>query len=574
MKSAIVLAVGLAFQFASTPLVLSAEPRCWGEAKGTAEPEVDGRPRPRPLHEIQGMMKERKALVDSGTKNRPGKEVAYEYCIVAELMKRVGDPEAEEYYRKAISADPENAEYRWILGDYFRNFRGPQQPLFPKAEERYDEAAEKTPVDQRHCRNRELFCYIHRSLIALYERDGVPFVPPSEGITKTKPHVFFSTRNTFGRLLTDVGEIDEVRDFTSETLFASSRERLNRDLSEDELRSIIRPKQQFDTFNRFRVRYKALPVLDLFYQHRTVQDAQITNFFVPNQFNDVHVNLIGGALEAPVDLYPAFDLLLRGEVRGAKREGLIEFLQDASEDVTTLVGKAVLSRFVGPDKGNLEVTVAFDRINQNVANPIKRRVLIVAPTFRYQLFRPLPLLGAPFERSLAPQSSEFFAGAAWNRETFGSVDVWKQDFFVGLSARHMRGIGKGQSFDITVQPTLFTSERDGKDAQGQTAEPLGNQQYRTAVTLLYRIYDKENVPYVIPPVAFVNLVFLGSHDLALKGPKDFENFKVGGQLDAKFIIAALQGGTTVLASARYELQRFFRLDRDVHLFLLNVSLGF
>jgi hypothetical protein len=372
-------------------------------------------------------------------------------------------------------------------------------------------------------------------------------------------------------LLTDVDKADEIRDFTSEALFASSSERLNRDLSQAELRGIIRAKDQFDNFNRLRVRYNYLPALDVFFQYRNVQDAQITNFFEPNQFNDVKLNLYGAALEKPLNAYSLFDVLLRGEIRRSEREGLIEFLPDAREDVTSFIGRTVFSRFIGPDKVNLEFTLVSDDIDQRVENPLKRRVLILAPTFRYQLFR-----GAPFEQLIASRGSEFFAGAAFNEETFGAVDVQKHDYFGGVSLRGLQGFRKDQTLDITVQPTLLTSEREGKGPQGTPVDPLRNAQYRTFVTFLYRFIDHENQREVkdATPVVFLNGVLLASHDIAVTGPKDFESFKVGAGLDTKLVSTALQGGTTFLASARYEFQHFFRLDRDQHLFLMRVSMGF
>lgn len=497
---------------------LAAQPQCADAAAGQAEGQ-----RPRALR--TGMQ----TLLADVARRADRAEQAHGYCVIAELMKRVGDPQAEEFYHKAIATDATNPEYNWLFGDYLRNFRGPQQPLFPEAEAQYYNALHKIATQRPASRPEEtaIRARVHRSLVSLYERDGLPLF---NRIDQGRPYLFLSTQNTVARLLTDIGEIDEVRDLTSEALLASSqvRERFNRPLSEDELRRIIRAKDQFDTFNRLRLRYHALPVVDVFWQYRELQDAQITRFAEPNRFNDVTLSLYGVALEKPLNLYPLVDVLLRGEVRYAQRDGLIEFLPEASEDVLSVIGKLIVSRFVGPDKANLELTVAADDIDQDVAKPIKRRVFLVAPTFRYQLFRPLRPFGDPFGRPLAPRSSEFFAGAVWNEETFGAVDVQKQDFFAGLAFKGFPGIGPTQTFDITLQATLLTAERDGTDAQGRAVAPLAHKQVHTSGVFLYRLYDRENAPDLIPPVAFVNLVLLGSHDRAVEGPSDFENFKVGG----------------------------------------------
>lgn len=497
--------------------------------------------------------------------------------LAAQSLWQAGDPEAEQCYRKAMApqATPTSPEYDWACGEYMRNRRGPLQPLFSEAEDLYYQALKKNDARPEDSASRTLRSQVHRSLTLLYERDGLPLF---NRIDRGRPFVFLSTQNTVTRSLADLGDVDEVRAFTSEALFAASLERLNRALSQAELRGIIREKTQIDTFNRLRLRYHAFPVLDLFVQHRDIDDAQITKFRAPNRFNDVTFTLYGGAVEKTLALYPVFDVLLRGEVRHVHREGLIEFVPEATEDVLSVVGRAVFSRFIGPDKASLELTVVSDDIDQNIATPIKRRLFIVAPTFRYEIFRPLGgLFGDPAKLPIA-RRSEVFAGAALRQETFADVEVQEQDFFAGLALRNLRGFRDEQSFDITLQSTLLTAEREGRDAQGRAVEALAHRQYRTSVVLLYRLVDKEReIPEhqaTIPPVAFLNLVLLGSHDLAVRGPRDFENLKLGGGLDAKFLLEALQGGTTFLASARYEFQRFYQLDRDAHLFFVKVSMGF
>src|SRR5262249_26858629 len=145
------------------------------------------------------------------------------------------------------------------------------------------------------------------------------------------------------------------------------------------------------------------------------------------------------------------------------RKGLIEGTLYTTEDDLSVIGKAVFSRFVGPDKVNLEMTVASDDIDQNKPKPIKRGAFLVAPTFRYQLFRPLGHLEDPFSRTLVPRSSEVFVGAVWSEETFAATEVRKRDVFAGLSARGLPGIGVDQTFDVTLQATLFTAKRSGMD---------------------------------------------------------------------------------------------------------------
>ena len=74
-------------------------------------------------------------------------------------------------------------------------------------------------------------------------------------------------------------------------------------------------------------------------------------------------------------------------------------------------------------------------------------------------------------------------------------------------------------------------------------------------------------------LSFLNLVIPISHDLAIDGIDDFENARVGVELDAKIISLALRG-TTFLATARYDYQRFYHLDKEVRLYTFNIKMGF
>jgi hypothetical protein len=62
---------------------------------------------------------------------------------VAELMERLGDYDASDYYEQTIKADPKEPCYESFYADYLRNFRGAATPLFPRAEEHYFEGRRK-----------------------------------------------------------------------------------------------------------------------------------------------------------------------------------------------------------------------------------------------------------------------------------------------------------------------------------------------------------------------------------------------------------------------------------------------
>lgn len=557
----IVFGLGLAMSDAE----LSAQTTCYAVARNEAGQEMPGRSDqfvPKTVAAIRTRVMELLVQVEGRSDAR---DRALGYCTIAELMKRVGDLRAPTLYQRAIRADPDEADYNLLFGDYLRTFRGPEQPLFGEASEQYDEALGKST---RVASTRAL---IERSLVALYERDGLPLF---RRLDHPGTRIFLSSQNSVGKLVNDIGESDEIRDFTSEALFAGSSDRLNRPLSRDESAALARYGERGDTLNRLRVRLGNWPSVDAFVGYRGLANRQITNFFQPGRFNDVAITTFGTSVAKPINGGSAFDVLLEGGLWRTSRRGLIEFLPDATEEVTSLIGRTVASRFVGPDKVNFEFTVVSDHIDQHVASPIERGAIVIAPTFRYQLYR-RTFGGSPFDRPIAPRGSEFFGGTSYRRETFATSDIVQRDYFGGISFKGLSGLGEGQSFDITVQPTLFTSERRGT-GPAPGIETLDNAQYCTFVTWLYRAIDRENERDIthLPPLVFLNVVVTGGLGAAVRGPKEFGMLKVGAGIDAKLVSRALQGGTTFLVSAKWGIERYPELQRQVHQVLLNVSMGF
>jgi hypothetical protein len=489
---------------------------------------------------------------------------AHYLCVIAELMKRTGNYKAEEYYEKAINADETEPAYELFYADYLRNFRGAQHPLFPEAEEHYFKALKKLeklkPTNKWKKFDHETKIQVERGLTTLYQEDGFPIdwesnIIDSEEFLERPPFVFLSTINNYAKSTTDFDEVDDVRNFTSEALFASSEMRLNRDLTKDELKGIIRTKEQFETLNRLRFRYGHWPAFDIFYKYREIDNAQITNFYEPDKFNDVNLNEYGVAIEKPLNFSPDFDLFLSGIFKRTRREGIIEFLSDKKEDIDHYEAKAVISRFFGPNKANLEFIYVFQDIDPDIPNPPERDRQIFGSTLTYQIFTQ-----RVYKQLFEPRGVDLFGGIVMDKEKYGNTIVKKNDFFVGGAFKGLSLIKKN-AFDITIQPTIFTYEVDDDKSRD-------NSQYRTNVTMLYRIKDEE-----VTKKGFVHLVIPFRHDIAIDGPGDFENFKIGIGLNTKIIWSALRR-TTFLISASYDYQRFYELDKNLNLFSLNISMGF
>ena len=500
-------------------------------------------------------------------------ERAFDFCQRAEALKAAGDYAAEAAYESAILFDRNEPAYNLFYGDYLRNFRGTAGALIPDAERQYFAALEKLDkrnrADPRARLDGQILRDVRRGLADLYQRDGQPLWRWDSNVSgRPKPLLFFSTVNAYGRSTTDFGEVDDSRDFASEALFAASSSRLNRPLSKTELRAIVRDKDQFETTNRLRFRFRQYPSVDVFYRHRDVQNGQITSFFVPANTNDVSVHDYGLTIEKPLNLQPYFDFTWRGTYRRVQREGIVEFQPNADEDIDEFQTDIAISRFLGPHKATLEFTYVHQEIDPDVAGLSDRDRDIYAATLSF-LFRTNPEsdFGLNFDNS----GLRLFGGIARDVERFGDVDVEKHDFFLGASAIRFKLLPFSEQpyADFTIQSNLFTSEAQNDGSQHNT-------HYRTDVTFQYRIRDEDSgKPDELQPVelGFLNLVVPFRHDIALDGPDDFENVRIGVGLNSKIIAHAL-GGTTFLASARYDFQRFYNLDEDLHLFLLEASMGF
>jgi hypothetical protein len=485
------------------------------------------------------------------------------YLVIAELMKRVGDSRAEQYYQKTIAAANTEPAYELFYADYLRNFRGPNQPLFPAAEEHYLRARRKlSKIDRPSVWDLETSRRVERGLVALYQEDGAPIINLHRDEAASRPLLLFSSINRFAQLTGDFDNIDDVRGFTSEALLASSR--LHQDLSDDVLQRMIRVKPQVETLNRFRFRYKTLPAVDISYKYRQIERGQITNFFEPNKFNRIYLNEFGFSIEKPLAVSRYFDLALRGSYKRARRQGLIEFLPRSEEDINQYEGRAAVSRFLGPDKAIFETIYVFQDIDQLVSTPIKRNRQIVGAKFTYQLLR--FSIDSAYRKRFTTRGIHFLAGVLDDKERFGEARLVKNDYFVGAS---LKGLG---GFELTIQPTIFTSRVDG------VLNQLSNSQYRTNLAFAWRIKDEENEPGLPEKLhwlnpAFIHLVVPFKHDVALKGLDKFENYDLGIALNAKFFRTGSQR-TTFLMSGGYHYQRYYKLNRNLNLLSFNISIGF
>jgi hypothetical protein len=518
--------------------------------------------------------------------DEPPFEIARHHCVTAELMRRVGDPRADAYYRKAIAADPDEPGFELWYGYYLRNVRGPRAPLLESAEPHYFQALDELRAVRAAGAAQEFDdvtgSWVRRGLLNLYQEDGLPLLT-----AKAYPYPR-NGANAVGAALTtmvrvshdtnEVGVVDDARRYAAEAAFASGPQRLKRPLDRDELRGLVRSPMRYDVYNRLRLRLPWLGAVDLSYELFRAPSSQIGAFTQPDVFNDVSVDSFGVGWRRAFDLYPAFDLLLDAGYRRVNRVGVVEWYSDLKEGINLYEAHPALSRFLGPDKLSAGMNYVYMQIPTIPGGKLEDRVrarAIRAFWFDYAIYRQL-LLPDPTTRELRrtpTRGLHLYGGYAQDDEAFGVRVVYRRDAYAGVS---LRGLGR---FDVTVQGTVLTSDavedqRDGADAIVHGLDPSQTiRQLRPTVIGLYRIVDDEAIPDVPKnALAGLNLVVPVRADFATRGTDAFDNVRGGAELWGKLVSTGLRG-THFLVTAGYEAQYFHHLGKLVHVARLELRMG-
>lgn len=367
------------------------------------------------------------------------------------------------------------------------------------------------------------------------------------------PFISFTTINRYAESTTDFDEADDSRSFTAEALFSQSQDRLNRFLTNEELAAIIRIKKQVETFNNLRFRFTYSFAIDLSYKYREIDDAQITNFRVPNKFNDVNLNEYGIAVQSSFNANP-YSFLVRGTYKQVDREGAIEIFPNQKENIDHYEVNTTISRAFGDNMLTLYPTFVFQDSQLDIPNPYDKEREILGLTLTYgkqtkpdEVLRPISAIEHIFERRFDMRGLKLFGGAVYDKETFGDVNVKQNDYFIGTSFAF-------KPIDITIEPDIFTYQVQGDDSRD-------NAKYRTNVIIYHQISEA-----VLLSVPF-------RHDIAIDGPDDFENWKMGIELNYQ-LASKKRPNTIFFTSLRYDYQRFFKVEKDLDLASFNIKLGF
>lgn len=517
---------------------------------------------------------------------------AVDLCAAAELYKRLGDSRAESLYQKAIDLAPYEPAYELFYGDYLRLYRGAgQRPLFHEADEHLFAARGKLSalrkvtlpsawnVCSEELWNRCTEERLERSLAALYERDGFSLAywkwngEGSRG-TVQRPWLFFSPGGRWEQSNSDFDRTSDVRDRTSEAAFSASPFRLNRALTQTELDGLVRLMQPREGRGRLRIRYRSAPIIDVAVTRRTTSDAQITNFFEPDRFNDLILLDTAVSVEEPFAITGNTDAVARFEYHRINRQGLIEFLPKGAEHINQYDASGSLSHYLGPDR--LNISYAYDRqnIDPQPADLPRRDRIIVGGTILYQIFRPLPLPGRNLETGLGRQFEtrgiDLIGGVLHDDDRFPAtprdVSITRLDYFAGVA---VRGLGQ---FDLVVQPTWLASRVSNDPTQN-------NSQLRTAGSIVFRILDEERTAGIPKEhlfglsVASVQFVAPFHWDIPQMGSNAFRSRKIGAELSIKCFSIGYPG-VSILTAGGYSRQWFPGLGRELNLIRFSASVGF
>ncbi len=516
---------------------------------------------------------------------------AHELCVIAELLRRVGDGDAAEYYERAIATDPTEPGYELWYGAYLGTVRGAAGPIIEAAETHYYRAIEK--LEQRRqagpLAEHDLVTqqWTQRRLLDLYQRDGLPLVGWKayryDANDLALPGVMLSSVFQISSDTRDFFYGNEMRAFTGEAAFAESVLRLGRKLSNTERFNLIRAPLRTGWNNRVRLRHNWIGALDLEHRWFRANEAQIGIFTEPNDYVDIEVTELGAGFNRVFGVGSLFDLDLAGNVRLTSRTGTVEFLPEHEQQFMTYEVTPTISRFIGPDKLSLRgayVYMGIPDVMGGAPYEQARGQTIRALHLEYAMYRPvrLPSLAGGelnFDRRYT-RGWHWYAGVAEDSQVYGLRQVRMRDHYVGTS---LKGLG---AYDVSLQGTVYTAKTEFVDPYApemglQEDASQRHSQYRTSVSLLRRLIDEDVTPGLptswlgLAPASLV-LVVPVSHDLGLQGSNAFENVRAGAELWLKLIATGL-GGTTFLVTAGYDYQYFYRQTRAMNMAHLAIRMG-
>ena len=451
----------------------------------------------------------------------------YRLCILAELMKRTGDPRAASYYEQAIELHPEEPALELIYGEYLQWLRGVRNGgMVVEAKEHYRRAhvkiANLKAQERWGARNDgKTSDDLKKSLFYLNQANGIGLSLGGED-----PFIFFST-NVEARNDTVAFDYQWVdsRGFNAEALYAQSSTRLNRMLTRSELKGIARNKPGVVTANRLRFQLGQLRAIDLTYRYLRFNDAKIPNYSDPTRnVNDVGREY-GIAFTNDFQLPHAIDLFIKAGAKSIRRTTSSEGFNDKKEDsqrydvilgasrlvgrgkvngefefahqvwdpglnwagINTYEGRVVYqSRLFGPNRWILNGTYVFQDVDQSQFNPLNDNMRTFVFNANYVFSVPEILFGNNIG------DGNVFGGYANAVSLIASQsqnEVKKEQFFGGFALRRIDLTPTLNPFDVTFRSSYYQSEVKRDSTQSHT-------EWRNELTFGYRLVEDRQVQWL------------------------------------------------------------------------------
>jgi hypothetical protein len=496
----------------------------------------------------------------------PKERLAHTHCVIAELMRRVGDYRAVDHYKKAIELNPKEPAYELWFGRYYQWTRGAGAANNAGTFEHNLAALDKLQnfhgITQTGSTDAVATEWSQRQLLTLTQEDGLPLMPynayPYKKRKKLWPQLSLIGYGDAARDTNDFWDFADTRRLTTEAQVAADRLALgHHKLTKDDLRTILRAPYRADSMVRLRLRQSWLGTLDFHYRRAQLFDSQLIYYSDITQRTDVKIKEMAVTYRRTVDLKFA-DFTLDAQYAHQVRSGVVETLPNVKENINVFVVAPTLSRFIGPDKLSIGATYVYfdipDRPEPAIDQGQRQRVMKAA-FVDYAIYRPLrfPQLQAGTLQAKRQYSRgwHWFGTALIDDERFGSVMVHRRAYSGGTTLKGIQGDDYG----------LYGAYISGYQDLDQVNLPqLSNSQWRTTVRFMKRIVDEDIVPGIPKmPLTSLNMGVVVRHDRALSGPNDYESVRATLDLWAKFLGKNVRG-TSFLINASVSYQYFYRLD--------------
>ncbi len=549
---------------------------------------------------------------------------AMKACVVAMLKSRLGDSDAADYYEMAVTNDPEEPGYQYWYGRYYSGFRGARGVIVESAEDHFYRALELLDKKRAAGKFREYHQVVedwtHKQLMYSYQEDGVHFLPwskayPQHGYSgHDVPSVALSAQFHVSRDTRDFYRNNEARLFTGEMQFAASSYR-GFTIDDGQAYTLARTPLRYRTDARLRVRYNFLGAFDFSGAYEKCQgDCQVNSYYLlpgsthpaiadraEGKFTPVNMREAGVGYERVFPLFPVMDFKLKGGVKYFDRQGVIEFLQYEHEKFLGYEVRPSFSRFIGPDKIDLDLIWVYLDITEvpfGVKSEARRDKFIRAANLEYAIYRPFTL--PEFRHGSlgiyrAPTRGWYWTlGGADDQDVYGTRTVKRRDAYL---ATRFEGAG---NWDMQLQGTYSTSDIAALDLNtGEVlpvlGAPMSSRHMRASGYLQYRIINPDAYPgignrvvdldmmHLVTPVSWDkglsgscekpnSLEWLTKYTTAAECYKMYDNFRVGAELWTKFWGTGF-GGPAFLSTIGYDYQYFYTIKKAIHNVHFNMRMG-